>query len=85
MNVRRIRGNLAARATGAVLTTIPQALPTSQRIADLRREIEGIQELNTLYRLQRYHRHQDHVAHEMRQIRLEDIKQQLAALRSKRI
>jgi hypothetical protein len=55
--------------------------PTSQRIADFRREIEGIRELNTIYRSQKYHRHQDQVANERRKIRLEEIMQQLAALR----
>jgi hypothetical protein len=57
--------------------------PTSQRIADFRREIEGIQELNTIYRSHKYHRHQDQVANERRKSRLEEIMQQLAALRFK--
>jgi hypothetical protein len=35
-----------------------------QRIAELRREIEGIQELNTIYRNRKLHRHEDQVAHE---------------------
>jgi hypothetical protein len=65
------------------LTTIPQALPTSQRIADLRREIEGIRGLNTLYRSRKHPSYLDYLANEQRQIRLEEIVQQLDALRSK--
>jgi hypothetical protein len=56
----------------------------SLRIADLRREIEGIQEQNGIYRFQKCHGHQDQVANERRKIRLEEIMQQLAALRPRR-
>jgi hypothetical protein len=55
-------------------------VPTNQRIADFRREIEGIQELNKIYRAQKHHGHQDQVVNERRKIRLEEIMQQLAAL-----
>jgi hypothetical protein len=58
--------------------------PISLRIADLRREIEGIQELNVVYRHQRRHRYEDQAANERRKIRLEEIMQQLDALRRKR-
>jgi hypothetical protein len=58
--------------------------PTSQRIADFRREIEGIQELNKIYRAQKHHGHQDQVANERRKIRLEEVMQQLAALHRRR-
>jgi hypothetical protein len=56
----------------------------SLRIADLRREIEGIQEQNEIYRFQKRHGHQGQVANERRKIRLEEIMQQLAALRPRR-
>jgi len=52
----------------------------SQQIADLRREIEGIQELNAIYRRQRLRRHEDQAANEKRKVRLEEIMRQLAAL-----
>ena len=55
----------------------------SEQIIELRREIEGIQELNAIYRSQRFHRHQDQLAHEKRMVRLEEILRQLAALRTK--
>jgi hypothetical protein len=54
-----------------------------QQIAELRREIEGIQELNTIYRNCKPHGHQDQVAHERRMFRLEEIIRQLAVLRPK--
>jgi hypothetical protein len=57
--------------------------PTSQRVADFRREIEGIKELNKIYRAQKPHAHHDQVANEKRKIRLEEIMGQLAALRPK--
>jgi hypothetical protein len=53
---------------------------TSIRVADLRREIEAIQELNKNFRL-RGHSRQDRAAYQKRKIRLEQIKQELAALR----
>jgi hypothetical protein len=55
----------------------------SQQIADPRREIEGIQELNIIYRSQKPHRHQDQAAREKRKVRLEEIVRQLAVLRNK--
>jgi hypothetical protein len=54
-----------------------------QRIAELRKEIEGIQELNTIYRSQRPRRHEAQVANGMRKVRLEEIVRQLAVLRPK--
>jgi hypothetical protein len=51
-----------------------------QQIAVLRREIEGIQEMNTIYRNRKPHRHQDQAAHERRKARLEEIVRQLAIL-----
>jgi hypothetical protein len=47
-------------------------VPTGQQIAELRREIEGIQELNTIYRNRKLHRRQDQVAHDRRRVRLEE-------------
>jgi hypothetical protein len=55
----------------------------SREIADLRREIEGLQELNRLYRSKRYHTFDEKVAHEKRKIRLEEIKKKPVALRKK--
>jgi hypothetical protein len=54
-----------------------------QQIAELRREIEGIQEMNTIYRNRNVHGHQDRVTHEQRMIRLEEIMRQLVVLRPK--
>jgi hypothetical protein len=56
---------------------------SSQRVADLRHEIEHIRELNTIYLSRKRHLYQDTFAQERRQIRLEEIKQELDALRSK--
>ncbi len=56
-------------------------VPTSVRIAELRREIEGIQELNQIFRGQKYHSYRDQTAKEKRKIRLQEIMQQLATLR----
>jgi hypothetical protein len=56
-------------------------VPTSVRIADLRRKVESIQELNNLFHSKRYHAYQEQTAHENRKIRLEQIKQELASLR----
>ena len=56
-------------------------VPTHIRVADLRREIEAIQELNKIFREQKSHSHQDRDAYEKRKIRLAQIKQELAALR----
>jgi hypothetical protein len=53
-----------------------------QQIANLRREIESIQGLNTIYRSQRPRRHEDRAANEKRKVRLEQIVRQLAVLRS---
>jgi hypothetical protein len=58
---------------------------TSQRVAELRREIEDIRERNTIFVLRRRHSVKDCVANEERRDRLEEIKQQLDALRSKRV
>lgn len=51
-----------------------------RQIAELKREIEGIQELNALYRVQKPHRHQHQVAHERRKVRLQEIVRQLGVL-----
>jgi hypothetical protein len=67
--------------TAATLQSMDVAF--SQQIADLRREIEGIQELNRIYRYQNFHTHQNQAAKERRKVRLEEIVKQLAALRSK--
>jgi hypothetical protein len=56
---------------------------TVQRIAELRREIECIQELNAIYRSQEHYSYPDKAAHEKRKVRLEEIKQELATLRAK--
>jgi hypothetical protein len=53
---------------------------TSHQIADLRREIEGIEELNAIYRHQRPRRHEEQAANEKRKVRLEEIMRQLVAL-----
>ena len=55
----------------------------SQGIAELKREIEGIQELTRIYHSQKHHRRQEQVAHERRRGRLEEIVRQLDALRAK--
>jgi hypothetical protein len=55
--------------------------PTSHQIAELRREIESIRDLNTIYCHQRPRRHEDQAANEKRKIRLAQIRQHLAALR----
>jgi hypothetical protein len=53
----------------------------SQRIADLRREIEEIQQLNMIYRSRKPHSHQDQVAQEKGKARLGEIVRQLTVLR----
>jgi hypothetical protein len=58
--------------------------PISLRIADLRREIEDIQELNMVYRHRGRHRYEERFANRSRKIRLEEIMQQLAALHPRR-
>jgi hypothetical protein len=55
----------------------------AQRIANLRREIEGIHELNRLDRLRKGHSPVDRILRTKRLIRLEEIKHELAALRKK--
>jgi hypothetical protein len=59
-------------------------VPISLRIADLRREIEDIQELNMVYRHPGRHRYEERFANQRRKIRLEEIMQQLAALHARR-
>jgi hypothetical protein len=82
--IRRQLGFLRGfRSTAIPVGTL--LLMDSQQIAALRREIEGIQELNTIYRSQKLHGYRDQVAYEKRQIRLEEIKQQLDTLRSKQV
>jgi hypothetical protein len=56
-------------------------VPVAIRVSDLRREIEGIEELNKIYHFQRHRTLLDRVAFDQRRIRLEEIKRQLAALR----
>jgi hypothetical protein len=47
---------------------------TSQDIAEMRREIESIQELAATYRAQKSHRTEDQVAHITRMVRLKAIR-----------
>ena len=56
-------------------------MPSKQRIADLRREIEGIRDLNKLYRAQKYHSSRDRIAYEQRMAKLQAIIAELGALR----
>jgi len=54
-------------------------------IAELRREIEAIEEQNRLYRARKHHRsYLDEMANNRRMARLQEIKQELAALRTKK-
>jgi hypothetical protein len=69
-------------------STAPGTLPFvdvafGQQIAALRREIQGIRALNTIYRYQKPRRHEDQAANAKRKVRLEEIVRQLAVLRSK--
>jgi hypothetical protein len=73
-------GSSQRSRTSHTTTILPFML--SQRIAELRREVEGIQELNTIYRSQKPHTHQNQAANERRKIRLEEIVRQLAVFRS---
>jgi hypothetical protein len=59
-------------------------VPIGLRIADLRREIKDIQELNMVYRHQERRRYEEQFANQRRKIRLEEIMQQLAALHLRR-
>jgi hypothetical protein len=72
-----------SRTPDETVSLPPMDADFGQQIADLRREIEGIQELNMIYRSQKPHRHQDQAAHEKRKVRLEEIVRQLAVLRNK--
>ena len=70
------------------MTTMPQPavlrsvdVPINERIADLRREVEGIQELNKLYREQKYHSNRDQIAYQQRMVKLKAIIAELGALR----
>jgi len=65
------------------MTAILPDVSTVQRIAELRREIERIQELNAIYRSREHHSYPERAAHEKRKVRLEEIKQELATLRAK--
>jgi len=47
------------------------------QIAELRREIEAIQELNALYRARKHHGWRDREDYERLRVRLEQIKQKL--------
>jgi hypothetical protein len=67
----------------ATATVPPCDVAFSQQTADLRREIEEIQELNMIYRYRKPHRHRDQVAHEKRRARLGEIVRQLAVIRPK--
>jgi hypothetical protein len=75
-------GGRRAHPASPPLTLRPAKL-LSQQIADLRGEVETIQELNAIFRHQKGRGYQDHVANDRRKIRLEEIIQQLAALRCK--
>jgi len=74
--INRIVKQLALECREAVNRVFPLTFT-------LKREIEGIQELNTIYRNRKPHGHEDQVAHERRMVRLEEIMRQLAALRPK--
>jgi hypothetical protein len=71
------------------VSTISQELivmdvPKGQRIAELRREIERIEEENRIYRSKGKHPgHRDRADNERRIVRLEEIRRELAALRPK--
>jgi hypothetical protein len=71
------------------VSTISQELivmdvPKGQRIAELRREIERIEEDNRIYRSKGKHPgHRDRADNERRIVRLEEIRRELAALRPK--
>jgi uncharacterized small protein (DUF1192 family) len=71
------------------VSTISQELivmdvPKGQRIAELRREIERIEEENRIYRSKGKHPgHRDRADNERRIVRLEEIRRELAALRAK--
>jgi len=55
-----------------------------QRIAELRLEIERIEQLTRIYRSKgKHHGHRDRADNEKRIVRLEEIKRELAALRPK--
>jgi hypothetical protein len=74
--------------TSSRTPSAPRILPFAdmtfgQQLADLGREIEGIQELNTMYRSRKPHRHEDQAANAKRKVRLEEIVRQLAALCSR--
>ena len=56
----------------------------SQRISELRQRSKASKELNGIYRPEKSHTYQGGAAKERRKIRLEEIKQQLAALSKKR-
>ena len=62
---------------------LDHAPDTSQRIAELKREIEEIQESTRIYRSLKHHRLQEQAAHRRRRGRLEEIVSQLDALRAK--
>jgi uncharacterized small protein (DUF1192 family) len=71
------------------VSTISQELivmdvPKGQRIAELRREIERIEQDNRIYRSKGKHPgHRDRADNERRIVRLEEIRRELAALRPK--
>jgi hypothetical protein len=59
-------------------------VPKVQRIAELRREIERIEEEHRIYRSKGKHPgHRDRADNERRIVRLEEIRRELAALRPK--
>jgi hypothetical protein len=59
-------------------------VPKGQRIAELRREIEQIEERNRIYRSKGMHPgHRDRADNERRLVRLDEIKRELDALRPK--
>jgi hypothetical protein len=65
------------------MSAILPDVSTVQRIAELRREIGRLQELNAIYRSQGHHSYPDKAAQQKRKVRLEEIKQELATLRAK--
>jgi hypothetical protein len=59
-------------------------IPKGQRVAELRQEIERIEEENRIYRSKGKHPgHRDRADNERRIVRLEEIRRELAALRPK--
>jgi hypothetical protein len=77
---RRIEHSVSTISQEAIVMDVPKG----QRIAELRREIERIEEENRIYRSKGKHPgHRDRADNERRIVRLEEIRRELAALRPK--